>query len=49
LARRAVGDLAATCPHGRPTALVLSKSDLEKQFGRDYAAPPKSRDEALPF
>ena len=49
LARRAVGDLAATCPHGRPTALVLSKSDLEKQFGRNYAAPPKISDEPLPF
>jgi DNA mismatch repair protein MutL len=49
LARHAVGDLAATCPHGRPTALVLSKSDLEKQFGRDYAAPPKNADEPLPF
>ncbi|MCX5682122.1 MAG: DNA mismatch repair endonuclease MutL, partial [Planctomycetota bacterium] len=49
LARRAVGDLAATCPHGRPTSLVLSKSDLEKQFGRDYAAPPKNSDEPLPF
>jgi len=22
------------CPHGRPTALLLSRSDLEKQFGR---------------
>ena len=49
LARRAVGDLAATCPHGRPTSLVLSKSDLEKQFGRDYAAPPKNLEEPLPF
>jgi len=49
LARREVGDLAATCPHGRPTALVLSKSDLEKQFGRDYAAPPKTSDEPLPY
>ena len=50
LARRAAGDLAATCPHGRPTALVLSKSDLEKQFGRDYAArPAKDRDEPLPY
>ncbi|MCX5673535.1 MAG: DNA mismatch repair endonuclease MutL [Planctomycetota bacterium] len=50
LARRAAGDLATTCPHGRPTALVLSKSDLEKQFGRDYAArPAKDRDEPLPY
>jgi DNA mismatch repair protein MutL len=22
------------CPHGRPTALVFSKHDLERQFGR---------------
>jgi len=38
LAHRESADLAATCPHGRPTALVLSRTDLEKQFGRDYAA-----------
>jgi DNA mismatch repair protein MutL len=31
------GHLAANshhCPHGRPTALVFTKTDLEKQFGR---------------
>ena len=31
------GDLAADshhCPHGRPTALVFTKDQLEKQFGR---------------
>ena len=22
------------CPHGRPTALVFTKADLERQFGR---------------
>ena len=22
------------CPHGRPTALVFTKAELEKQFGR---------------
>jgi DNA mismatch repair protein MutL len=50
LARRAAADLAPTCPHGRPTALVLRKSDLEKQCGRDYAAPGRStEDERLPF
>jgi DNA mismatch repair protein MutL len=50
LARREAADLAATCPHGRPTALVLQKSDLEKQFGRDYAAPgPRTDSEPLPY
>ena len=50
LARRASADLAATCPHGRPTALVLSKSDLEKQFGRDYAnARRREPSDPLPF
>jgi DNA mismatch repair protein MutL len=49
LARRASADVAATCPHGRPTALVLSKSDLERQFGRNYASAPARDDEPLPF
>ena len=50
LAHREAARLAATCPHGRPTALVLRKSDLEKQFGRDYAAPGASAaEEPLPY
>ncbi len=49
LAHREAARLASTCPHGRPTALVLSKSDLEKQFGRDYAAGGAVTDEGLPF
>jgi DNA mismatch repair protein MutL len=50
LARRQSADLAATCPHGRPTALILSKSDLEKQFGRDYASRPRqAEDDPMPF
>jgi DNA mismatch repair protein MutL len=50
LAHRDAARMAATCPHGRPTALVLRKSDLEKQFGRDYAAPGAAKaDEPLPF
>jgi len=53
LAHREAADMAATCPHGRPTALVLSRTDLEKQFGRDYAAsrhprPGVVEDEAGP-
>ena len=25
------------CPHGRPTALVFTKAELEKQFGRNLS------------
>lgn len=25
-----------TCPHGRPTTLVLSRAELDKRFGRNY-------------
>ena len=50
LAHREAARMASTCPHGRPTALVLRKSDLEKQFGRNYAAPRAAKaDEPLPF
>jgi DNA mismatch repair protein MutL len=35
LARRdALGPKAETCPHGRPTSLLFSLSDLERQFKR---------------
>ena len=34
LARRHLTVNTHHCPHGRPTALVLTKADLEKQFGR---------------
>ena len=50
LAHREAAEMASTCPHGRPTALVLRRKDLEKQFGRDYAAPARRADEeSLPF
>src|SRR5262249_39747105 len=34
LERRHLVSDAHHCPHGRPTALVFTKSELEKQFGR---------------
>jgi DNA mismatch repair protein MutL len=51
LAHRDAARIASTCPHGRPTALVLKRSDLEKQFGRDYVAARRrdTGEEPLPF
>lgn len=34
LAQRHLIDDAHHCPHGRPTALVLSQTELDRQFGR---------------
>ena len=34
LARRHLVSDAHHCPHGRPTALIFTKDELEKQFGR---------------
>ena len=34
LAQRHLIDDAHHCPHGRPTALVLSRQELDRQFGR---------------
>jgi DNA mismatch repair protein MutL len=34
VARRHLADNAHHCPHGRPTALVFTRAELEKQFGR---------------
>jgi DNA mismatch repair protein MutL len=34
VARRALADDTHHCPHGRPTALLFSKHDLERQFRR---------------
>ena len=50
LAHREAAEMASTCPHGRPAALVLRRKDLEKQFGRDYATPgARADDERLPY
>src|SRR5262249_22602798 len=34
LEQRGLADDTHHCPHGRPTALLFSKQDLERQFGR---------------
>jgi DNA mismatch repair protein MutL len=34
LTQRHLVDDAHHCPHGRPTALTLSRADLDRQFGR---------------
>jgi DNA mismatch repair protein MutL len=34
VAQRALADDTHHCPHGRPTALLFSRQDLERQFGR---------------
>jgi len=34
LAQRHLIDDAHHCPHGRPTALILSRHELDRQFGR---------------
>jgi DNA mismatch repair protein MutL len=34
LRRLGEAELCRTCAHGRPTAILLSHAQLEKQFGR---------------
>jgi DNA mismatch repair protein MutL len=34
LAQRSLVDDHHHCPHGRPTALTLSRAELDRQFGR---------------
>jgi DNA mismatch repair protein MutL len=34
LAQRHLIEDAHHCPHGRPTALVLTRTELDRQFGR---------------
>jgi len=48
LAKRHMAEQTATCPHGRPTSLVLPRDEIERQFHRDYRTTRPEDDDTLP-